>query len=113
MTLLEPADIETLKAIAERGDDKKAIRDIIHYTYFVEEDQARSFAKSLFSKGFHDVALGQPGAEEGDDGFVVRAHHDGTLIEADIGERLSTIRNLAAEFSGDYEGWEAALMLDE
>lgn len=113
MTLLEPADIETLKAIAERGDDKKAIRDVIHYTYFEEEDQARSFAKSLFSKGFHDVALGQPGAEEGDDGFVVRAHHDGTLIEADVGERLSTIRNLAAEFSGDYEGWEAALMLDE
>ena len=113
MTLLEPADIETLKAIAERGDDKKAIRDVTHYTYFEKEDQARSFAKSLFSKGFHDVALGQPGSEEGDDGFVVRAHHDGTLIEADIGERLSTIRNLAVEFSGEYEGWEAALMLDE
>lgn len=113
MALLEPLDFETLNALSAHGDDKSAIRDVIHYTYFTDEDEARAFAKALFAKGFHDVALGQPGAEDGDEGFVVRAHHDGTLIEADIGERLSTIRKLAAEFSGEHEGWEAALILKE
>lgn len=44
---------------------------------------------------------------------MVRAHHDGTLIAADIGERLSTIRASAGEYSGSHEGWEAALMLEE
>ena len=109
--MLLPMDFQTLNALAAHGDDKTAIRDIIHYVYFEGEDEARDFAKALFAKGFHDVALGQPGAEDGDDGFVVRAHHDGTLNEADIGERLSTIRKLAEEFSGDHEGWEAALVL--
>lgn len=106
-------DFQTLNALAAHGDDKSAIRDIIHYTYFEDEDEARSFAKALFAKGFHDVSLGQPGAEDGDTGFVVRAHHDGTLIESDIGERLSTIRKLAEEFSGEHDGWEAALVLKE
>ncbi len=114
MTLLEPMDVETLKAIAGHGDDKTAIRDVIHYTYFMgeNEDNARAFAKALFAEGFHDVAIGQPNADAGDTGFVVRAHHDGTLIESDIGERLSTIRKLAESFSGDYDGWEAALALE-
>ena len=113
MPLLEPTDFETLNALAAHGDNKTAIRDIIHYIYFEGEDEARGFAKALFAKGFHDVSLGQPGAEEGDEGFVVRAHHDGTLIESDIGERLTTIRKLAESFSGEHDGWEAALVLKE
>lgn len=106
-------DFQTLNALAAHGDDNSAIRDVIHYTYFEGESDARDFAKALFAKGFHDVALGQPGAADGDTGYVVRAHHDGTLNEADIAERLSTIRNLASEFSGDHDGWEAALVLKE
>lgn len=106
-------DVKTLQAIAEHGDEKSAIRDIIHYTYFEGEEEARQFAKALFAKGFHDVALGQPGAEEGDTGYVVRAHHDGTLIESDLGERLATIRALAEEHSGDHDGWETALVLKD
>ena len=106
-------DFQTLHALAAHGDDKSAIRDVIHYVYFECEDNARGFAKALFAKGFHDVAVGQPAADEGDTGFVVRAHHDGTLNKADIGERLSTIRKLAGEFSGDHDGWEAALVLRE
>ena len=111
--MLDPTDFQTLNALAAHGDDKTAIRDVIHYIYFTDEDEARSFAKAILAAGFHDVALGQPGADEGDTGFVVRAHHDGTLIEADIGERLSTIRELAGAFSGDYDGWEAAIALKE
>jgi hypothetical protein len=106
-------DFETLNALAAHGDDKTVVRDIIHYTYFADEEPARDFAKALLGKEFHDVALGQPAAEEGDTGFVVRAHHEGTLIPADIGERLSTIRELAELHSGDHEGWEAALMLED
>ena len=113
MPLLEPMDFETLNALSAHGDDKTAIRDVIHYTYFTDEDEARDFAKALFTKGFHDVALGQPGADEGDEGVVVRAHHDGTLIDSDISERLSTIRKLAVLFSGEHDGWEAALVLKE
>lgn len=113
MSSLEPMDLETLKALAGHGDDKSAIRDVIHYTYFTDESEARAFAKAVLAQGFHDVALGQPGAEDGDTGYVVRAHHDGTLSESDIGERLSTIRKLAETFSGDYDGWEAALVLAE
>ena len=112
MALLEPMDFETLNALSAHGDDKTAIRDVIHYTYFVGEDEARAFAVALFAKGFHDVELGQPAADEGDTGFVVRAHHEGTLIASDIGERLSVIRELAVSFSGDHDGWEAALFLE-
>jgi regulator of RNase E activity RraB len=111
--MLSPMDFQTLNALSAHGDDKAAIRDIIHYTYFTDEDEARAFAKALFAKGFHDVALGQPGAEDSDEGFVVRAHHNGTLNEADIGERLATIRELAEAYSGDHDGWEAALVLKE
>jgi len=103
-------DFQTLKAIANHGDDKTAVRDVIHYTYFEQEGEAQGFAKALLEKGFHDVALGRSGAEEGDTGFVIKAHHNGTLIESDISERLSTIRNLAVSFSGDYDGWEAAIV---
>lgn len=113
MSFLEPMDVETLKAIAGHGDDKSAFRDVIHYTCFESEDEARIFAKALLAQGFHDVALGQPGAEDGDTGYVVRAHHDGTLIESDIGERLSTIRKLANTHAGDYDGWEAALVVKD
>lgn len=113
MSSLDPADLKTLKAIAEYGDDKSAIRDVIHYIYFTDENEARAFAKDVLANGFHDVALGQPAADEGDDGFVVRAHHDGTLIDSDIGERLSAIRKLAELHSGDYDGWEAALVLPD
>ena len=87
MAPLGPMDFQTLNALAAYGDDKAAIRDIIHYVYFEGEDEAR------------------------DEGFVVRAHHDGTLNEVDLGERLSTIRKLAVSFSGDHDGWEAALVL--
>ncbi len=113
MTTLQTIDFQTLHALAAHGDNKTAIRDVIHYTYFTDEGDARNFAKALFAKGFHDVALSQPAAEEGDQGFVVRAHHEGTLIPADIGERLSTIRELAELHSGDHDGWEAALMLED
>lgn len=57
MTFLQPTDFETLNALAAHGDNKTAIRDIIHYTYFTDENQARNFAKSLFFRGFHDVAI--------------------------------------------------------
>ncbi|WP_427450899.1 ribonuclease E inhibitor RraB [Litorimonas sp. WD9-15] len=113
MSSLEPMDAETLKTIAGHGDDKSAIRDVIHYTYFEEEAEARSFARAVLAQGFHDVALGQPGLSDGDTGYVIRAHHDGTLIEGDISKRLSTIRQLAEKFSGDYDGWEAALVLKD
>lgn len=112
MLSLDPVDFETLNALAAHGDDKSAIRDVIHYVSFIDEAEARAFAAAVLGIGFHDVALGQPNASEGDESFVVRAHHEGTLILEDIGERLSSIRKLAASFSGVHEGWEAALTLE-
>ena len=108
--LLSPLDLQTLKAIADHGDNKSAIRDVIHFTYFLEDAEARKFAQALLAQGFHDVELGQSGSAEDDIEFVVRAHHDGTLVESDIGERLSTIRKLAITHSGEYDGWEAAIV---
>ena len=40
--------------------------------------------------------------------FIVIAHHDSTLIESDLGERLFVIRDLADRFAGVHDGWEAA-----
>lgn len=93
-------DLSVCHALAEQGDDGTQARTVEHWAAFENEATAEHFAKWVSEQGF---TLGEKYATDEGGHMVAFAH------EIDLGEisaHTVSLRRQAAEFGGEYDGWE-------
>jgi len=107
----ERAEELRLQDVAEAGQRKKAAgnisseRGMRHYLYFPKKTDAESAGQELRKRGFSvEVRMGADGKN-----WLALATSD----PPKTGEQMGTVRDemeaLAAQFGGEYDGWEAAI----
>lgn len=95
-------DLRVLEALEKEGDDKTASRCIDHWAYFPAGEFAKMFSNWIEGQGYSLKTADT--ANEGK--FCVRFSHQGTLQLQAITSHTIALRRKAAEFGGDYDGWE-------
>src|SRR6185312_1813071 len=91
--------IEELRSVS----DINAVRLVQHYLYFPQENAAKKVAELLKERGFQVVErLGADGIN-----WLVLAKSEIVPTEEKIAELRSSLEGLAAEYRGEYDGWEA------
>jgi len=106
---LTSGDLQVLQAIKKRGDDLTASRDVVHYTYFLDEEKASKFAEDIKAASFIEITKKEL-QENKRPVWLVEFHDNQSLLPEIIGKRLSVVRKLAELYDGEYDGWEAAVI---
>ena len=96
------ADERVLDHLALLGCDPGAPREVTHYLYVPEQDDARIVAGLLERDGWHTTVKPCEGAL-----FLVLATRIDALSRSIVKETRRTLEALAAEHRGVYDGWEA------
>jgi hypothetical protein len=101
-------DLKVIEALNDGGDDGTASRQIDHWIYFPGKAAVLPFIAWAQSNGFvHDAEYSQ----ETDDGkYLVRLHHHGSALIADLSHYTIALRRKAAELGADYDGWESPVI---
>ena len=101
----EDADKLALRQLAGRGADLTKPRHVIHFLYFPAEDDARAAAVDAAAASW--TANVEPPTDNIAD-WCVRV--DGTRIVGPdtVGAFRAWFEGIAAEYQGEYDGWEAA-----
>lgn len=98
-------DLATLDQLRHRGADLSQPRHVIYYLFFPDTTRASAAATALAAAGL-DAGVREP--ERGSETMVV-ADETAVVDEAAIGERRALLDGIAAQFGGDFDGWEAAI----
>ena len=98
-------DIHVLEALAERGDDPDAVRQVDHWAYFKSAAQQAAFRRWLEAEGYdlHAADDEVPGE------YPVRFFHRSTVRLAEISGHTVALARKARELGGTYDGWETSV----
>ena len=96
------ADERVLDHLAQLGCDPGAPREVTHYLYVPEHDDARIVAGILERDGWHTTVKPCEDAL-----FLVLATRNDALSRSIVRETRRTFEALAAEHGAVYDGWEA------
>jgi len=101
------AEIDTLaiRHLTKGGADLSKPRHVIHVIYFATEDVAQAAAKSIEATSWNATVM--PPTERIEE-WSVRAEGDRVVGPETISAFRSWFEQVAAEFGGEYDGWEAA-----
>jgi Regulator of ribonuclease activity B len=97
------AERALIRHMRESGTDLTHPKRTTHYLYFQNEDSATQAAAILSERGF-TVEVRPPFEKKPD--WSVIASHDLILSEESIGLTRSSMESVAAQFNGEYDGWE-------
>lgn len=101
------ADMDVKRALSENGDDQHAERQVDHWVYFDNRDDAERFAAWSSQQEYIDVeVVPQKEGILARTKWLVRMKHQGTMLLNDISHHTIKISNKAREHGGVYDGWE-------
>lgn len=102
-----PADRGTLTALVSAGADLTQARHVRHYVYVPDESTARVAAAAAGEAGWQvEVREPLPGRTE----WLVLSQRQGYVLSpAAVAEGRVFFDALAANHSGEYDGWEASV----
>ena len=105
---LPPEDAQLLKQLRQQGADLAEPRHVLHYSYFPSEHTTRLAAEAADANGW-STAVSEP-LPDFPGQWSMRAERPDVVLSDDV-VRDSTdfFQALAAEHSGEYDGWEAAV----
>jgi hypothetical protein len=101
----EEADKLALRQLSGRGADLAKPRHVIHFLYFVNEEDARAAAQAIGEASWTTKV--EPPTETMVE-WCVRADGDRTVGPETVAALRSWFEGVAAEYEGEYDGWEAA-----
>ncbi|MDH5178160.1 MAG: DUF695 domain-containing protein [Gammaproteobacteria bacterium] len=99
-------DLMVLDSLADNGDNSDISREVMHWAYFANEEQALAYKAWVDAQGYRLVNLGKT---EEDDRFVVQFSHTGTMHLGDITFHTISANRMARELDGEYDGWETSI----
>jgi len=101
----QDADKLALRQLAGRGADLTKPRHVIHFLYFIAEDDARAAATAIGETSWTtNVAPPTEAIAE----WCVQADGHRTVGPETVAALRSWFEQIAAEHRGEYDGWEAA-----
>jgi len=99
------ADRLVLRQLEGLGADLTQARHVIHFLYFPEETVARRAAEEIGKAGY-DATVTAPNGTIRE--WSVRAEATRVVAATTVEAFRAWFEEVAAEFQGEYDGWEAA-----
>lgn len=101
-------DLQVIENLESHGDDGSESRKVDHWIYFDDKPSSVDFVIWAENDRFTEEP---EHSHETDDGkYCVRLFHQGTLKIGDISSHTIALRRKAAEYGGDYDGWETPIL---
>jgi hypothetical protein len=99
-----------LEELSAAGADLSQPREVVHYVHLPSREAAEAFAPMVVNQGF-EPQIREPGPESADDPrpWTVAATSRMVVTEDDVALARRNFTELAAEYGGAYEGWDAAV----
>lgn len=101
-------DLRVLENLESHGDDGSEPRKVDHWVYF--DDKASSVDFIIWAENDRFTEEPQYSHETDDRKYCVRLFHHGTIKIGDISSHTIALRRKAAEFGGEYDGWETPIL---
>lgn len=96
------SDMKILDVLSENGDDGTAVRRVDHWAYFEASYDAQRFLAWLEEQGYEVQPI-----DAADEGLTqIRFAHEGPVTLQEITSRTISLRRMADELGGNYDGWE-------
>jgi hypothetical protein len=99
-----------LEQLSAAGADLSQPREVVHYVHLPSREAAEAFVPMVVNQGF-EPQIREPLPESADDPrpwTVVATSHAVVTVEGVAAARRS-FTELAAEYGGAYDGWEAGV----
>jgi hypothetical protein len=94
-----------VRQLEGRGADLAQPRHVIHFIYFADEADARAAAEAI-DRADYDTTVIAPTEEIAE--WAVRAEGYRVVSVSTVDAFRAWFEQIAAEFNGQYDGWEAA-----
>ena len=101
----QEADALALRQLAGRGADLAKARHVIHFVYFVQEEDARAAAEAIGEASWTTAVEAPDG---NDDRWCVKADAHRIVGPDTVAAFRTWFEGVAATHGGEYDGWEAA-----
>ena len=101
----QEADQLVLRQLTGQGADLAKPRHVIHYLYFAHETSARD-AAAMIGRSEWETEIGAPDERIAE--WSVRAAGYRIIETATVDAFRAWFEEIAAEFQGEYDGWEAS-----
>lgn len=102
-------DYQLVEVIKGHGDPLTPKRDVRHFIYFFTQSSAEQFSARVRAEGFTVECKEIEPSSDGRSWSVLAARDD-SVEHPQISEITGGLVDLATEFSGEYDGWEAMLV---
>lgn len=103
-------DRQVIGQLAAAGADLTEAREVVHYVHLPSREAAEAFAPMVVNQGY-EPEIREPAPESAEDPrpwtVAATSHSVVTPESAALARRNFT--ELAAEYGGVYDGWEAAV----
>ncbi len=104
-------DLQVIENLKSHGDDGSKPRKVDHWIYFDNKASSVDFIIWAENDRFNEEP---EHSHETDDGkYCVRLSHHGMMRIGDISSHTIALRRKAAEYGGDYDGWETPILKPE
>jgi regulator of RNase E activity RraB len=104
------ADRAVMGQLRYLGADLDRPREVIHYLYLPNADASRKVAQALRLEGYSvEERPAADSAERPPNPFLVLATSETILNPEAVQQFRDLFEQLASHFSGEYDGWEAAM----
>ena len=101
-------DMLVLKQLMDVGADLSAPRHVLYFLYFNDRANAEAAASEATASAFASK-VSEPIPENPESWKVVCERHSYVLSMEAVRDNTNYFEQLAARFSGDYNGWEASV----
>ncbi|MFD2247716.1 DUF695 domain-containing protein [Pontibacter ruber] len=98
-----------LQALEEQGDQPHIPRNISHWLYFKSEQDRKACAEALQEEGFTVQSMAETQDVDGMP-FELEVYREDKTDEDTITEVTGLLWQLAANYNGDYDGWETIVL---
>jgi hypothetical protein len=104
------SDRLVLEQLVAAGADLSQPREVVHYVHLPSREAAEAFAPMVLNQGY-EPQIHEPAPEAADDPrpWTVAATAHGVVTEEAVATSRRSFTELAAEYGGVYDGWEASV----
>jgi hypothetical protein len=103
-------DRQVIEQLTDAGADLSQPREVVHYVHLPSREAAEAFVPMVANLGF-EPKIHEPGPESAADPrpWTVAATAHMVVSEDGVALARRSFTELAAEYGGAYDGWEAAV----